>query len=71
VTVLVDHYDDDWTRLWWVRLRGRARVLEAGEEAEGAVELLGAKYEQYRPTAPGLPALAIDIDDGRGWAARS
>jgi PPOX class probable F420-dependent enzyme len=29
VTVLVDHYEDDWTQLWWLRLRGRARVLEA------------------------------------------
>ena len=28
VTVLVDNYEDDWGRLWWVRLRGRARVLE-------------------------------------------
>jgi len=36
VTVLVDHYEDDWGRLWWVRLRGRARVLDAGEEAERA-----------------------------------
>ena len=33
VTVLVDHYEDDWGRLWWVSLRGRARVLDAGEEA--------------------------------------
>jgi PPOX class probable F420-dependent enzyme len=71
VTVLVDHYDDDWTRLWWVRLRGRARVLEAGEEAERALALLAAKYEQYRHAAPGLPVLAVDIDEWRGWAASS
>src|SRR5204862_1297005 len=30
VTVLVDHYDEDWERLWWIRLRGRARVLDDG-----------------------------------------
>src|SRR5438094_194111 len=36
VTVLVDHYSDDWDRLWWVRLRGRARVLDGGEEADRA-----------------------------------
>jgi PPOX class probable F420-dependent enzyme len=36
VTVLIDHYEDDWKRLWWVRLRGRARVLDDGEEAERA-----------------------------------
>jgi PPOX class probable F420-dependent enzyme len=69
VTVLVDHYDDDWTRLWWVRLRGRARVLEAGDDAERAVALLVAKYEQYREAPPGVPVLAIDIDEWRGWAA--
>src|ERR671932_227372 len=34
VTVLVDHYDDDWSRLWWIRVRGRARVLEGGDEWE-------------------------------------
>jgi hypothetical protein len=32
VTVLVDHYEDDWSRLWWVSLQGRARVLDSGEE---------------------------------------
>lgn len=69
VTVLVDHYDDDWTRLWWVRLRGRARVLEGGDEAARALELLTAKYEQYRRDAPGLPVLAIDVDEWRDWAA--
>jgi PPOX class probable F420-dependent enzyme len=69
VTVLIDHYDDDWTRLWWVRLRGRARVLDGGEEAAHALALLAAKYEQYRKAAPGLPVLAIDITEWRAWAA--
>jgi PPOX class probable F420-dependent enzyme len=69
VTVLIDHYDDDWTRLWWVRLRGEARVLDGGEEAANALALLTAKYEQYKTTAPGLPVLAIDIIDWRAWQA--
>ncbi len=69
VTVLVDHYEDDWTRLWWVRLRGRARVLDAGEEAERALALLVAKYEQYGGAALGAPVLAIEIDEWRDWAA--
>src|SRR5207237_2828222 len=43
VAVLVDRYDDDWTRLWWIRLRGRARVLEGGAEAERALALLTKK----------------------------
>ena len=68
VTVLVDHYDEDWRRLWWVRLRGRARVLDAGEEAERALRLLAEKYERYRREPPGCPVLAVDVREWRGWA---
>jgi PPOX class probable F420-dependent enzyme len=68
VTVLVDHYDEDWSLLWWVRLRGRARVLDAGEEAERALELLADKYEQYGRARPGLPVLAVDAVEWRGWS---
>src|SRR5919204_553857 len=60
VTILVDHYEDDWSRLWWIRLRGRARVLEDGPEAERALRLLSEKYPQYRDEPPGPPVLAID-----------
>ncbi len=69
VTVLVDHYEDDWTRLWWVRLQGRARVLDGDDESVRALEALAAKYEQYRDEPPGLPVLAVDVDDWRGWSA--
>jgi PPOX class probable F420-dependent enzyme len=69
VTVLVDHYEDDWRRLWWVRLRGRARVLDDGEEAERAVGLLTAKYDQYQTEPPGYPVLAIDVLEWRAWSA--
>ena len=61
VTVLVDHYEDDWSRLWWVRLRGRARVLDGGDEARHALVLLAKKYPQHREASPGLPVLAIDV----------
>jgi PPOX class probable F420-dependent enzyme len=69
VTVLVDRYDDDWSRLWWVRLRGQARVLEEGEEAERALALLVAKHPQYSGAPPGFPVLAIDVEEWRGWSA--
>jgi hypothetical protein len=65
--VLVDHYEDDWARLWWVRLRGRARVLDEGEEVERALGLLAVKYEPYRERAPGPPVLAVDVVEWRGW----
>jgi PPOX class probable F420-dependent enzyme len=69
VAVLVDEYDDDWERLWWVRARGRARVLDRGEEAERALDLLVDKYEQYRSDRPAPPVLAVDVVEWRGWAA--
>lgn len=69
VTVLVDHYEDDWTQLWWARLRGRARVLDEGEEAARALAALVVKYEQYREAAPELPVLAVDVDEWRAWSA--
>jgi PPOX class probable F420-dependent enzyme len=69
VTVLVDHYEDDWSRLWWIRLRGRARVLDEGEERERALELLVEKYPQYRREPPEGPVLAVDVTDVRTWSS--
>jgi PPOX class probable F420-dependent enzyme len=69
VTILVDHYDDDWRQLWWIRLRGRARVLDDGEERERALALLRDKYPQYRLEPPDGPVLAVDVSDVRDWSA--
>jgi PPOX class probable F420-dependent enzyme len=65
VEVLVDHYDDDWTRLWWVRLRGTARIVEDPR----AVELLVAKYPQYRERPPAGPVIAVEIEERIEWTA--
>jgi PPOX class probable F420-dependent enzyme len=69
VTVLIDHYEEDWNRLWWIRLRGRARVLESGQELEHALALLQEKYPQYREEPPDGPVLAIDVIETRVWSA--
>ena len=69
VTVLVDHYEDDWRRLWWIRLRGQARVLDGGAERERALVLLAEKYEQYRIERPDGAVLAVDITEVRDWSA--
>jgi PPOX class probable F420-dependent enzyme len=69
VAVLVDHYEEDWSRLWWVRLRGSGRVVEHGREFELALRLLAEKYEHYRQRPPPGPVLAIEIDEWRGWSA--
>jgi PPOX class probable F420-dependent enzyme len=69
VTILVDHYDEDWARLWWVRVRGRARVLDEGAEREHALQVLIDKYPQYRAEPPDGPVLAVDVTEVREWAS--
>jgi PPOX class probable F420-dependent enzyme len=67
VAVLADHYDDDWGRLWWVRVDGHARVLGAGE-SDHAFDLLAARYTQYRHAHPPGPVVEISIDRMSGWS---
>jgi PPOX class probable F420-dependent enzyme len=69
VTILVDHYEENWDRLWWIRLRGRARVLDAGDERERerALALLQEKYSQYRAEPPDGAVLAVDVTEVREW----
>jgi PPOX class probable F420-dependent enzyme len=67
VSLLVDHYEDDWDRLWWVRADGRGRVLDGSvPEAARAIELLRARYPQQRATGA---VLAVDVQRWSGWAA--
>jgi PPOX class probable F420-dependent enzyme len=69
VSLLVDHYEDDWNRLWWVRVDGTARVVTDRAEAERATDFLAARYPQYRIARPGGPVVAIHIDRLTGWSA--
>jgi PPOX class probable F420-dependent enzyme len=69
VTVLIDHYEEDWRRLWWIRIRGRGRVLDVGDERERALALMQQKYPQYRTEPPDGPVLAIDVIQVREWSA--
>jgi len=66
-TLLVDHYDEDWTLLWWVRVDANGRVLDHGTEFDNAVAALRAKYTQYQRDAPAGPVVALDIVRWRGW----
>jgi PPOX class probable F420-dependent enzyme len=72
VAVLADRYDDaDWSRLWWVRADGRARIVEQGPERERGLAALRARYVQYRGDVALDGALVvIEIDVVRGWAMR-
>jgi PPOX class probable F420-dependent enzyme len=68
VCVLVDEWHEDWSMLWWVRLRGRARILDGGEEQARAHALLRAKYEQYANDPLGH-GIAVDVEEWRAWSA--
>lgn len=65
VEVVIDEYDEDWSKLWWVRLRGSARIVDDAR----AIELLSAKYPQYRERPPGGPMIAVSIEERIEWTA--
>lgn len=68
VTLLVDHYEDDWTLLWWVRSRGLGEILERGSAWQTAVDALTVKYPRYRDEPLTERILAISISEWSGWA---
>ena len=70
VALLVDHYEEDWTALWWIRADGRARVLDQGPDSDRAMELLAQRHPQYRMQAPPGPAVAIAVQRWSAWSAR-
>ena len=63
--LLVDHYEEDWERLWWVRVDGAAAVVESAP----AIAAIAAKYDQYRAQRPDGPLIAITPERWRSWAA--
>lgn len=70
VAALVDHYEDDWDQLWWVRADGTGRLVEAGSsESRRAIGLLEARYDAYKRHSPAGPLLAIDVARWSGWTA--
>jgi PPOX class probable F420-dependent enzyme len=68
VSILVDHYDDDWERLWWVRADGEARIVEDDEGRAEPVRLLREKYRQYREHEPAGPVVEVRVTRWTGWA---
>jgi PPOX class probable F420-dependent enzyme len=69
VAVLADHYEDDWTCLWWVRADGRAAIIEDPRQMAAPIALLAARYPQYRDLQPAGPVIAIRAERWTGWAA--
>ena len=68
VSLLADHYDEDWTKLWWVRADGQAEVIDDTEVSAVAIDLLTERYRQYRATRPKGPVIAVRVHTWTGWA---
>ena len=70
VAVVVDRYDDDWSRLAWVMLRGQAEILDKGDEHDRAQAALRERYPQYRAMRlEPLPVIALRIARVNAWGA--
>jgi PPOX class probable F420-dependent enzyme len=70
IAVTVDRWDEDWSRLAWVMLRGRADILTGGEEHDRAQARLRERYPQYRAMDLGkLPVIALRIGRVTEWGA--
>jgi PPOX class probable F420-dependent enzyme len=68
VALVVDRYDEDWTRLGWVMLHGRAEILDAGAEHDAAQTLLQSRYPQLvRMQIARHPVIAVRIERATSW----
>jgi PPOX class probable F420-dependent enzyme len=68
VSVLADHYEEDWNALWWVRADGMARVIDVADAPRG-MALLAERYPVYRSRPPAGPVVEIAVQHWSGWSA--
>ena len=70
VAIVVDRYDEDWSRLAWVILEGVATILESGAERDSAAKLLTEKYAQYETLSlDGWPIVRVEIEHESEWSS--
>jgi PPOX class probable F420-dependent enzyme len=70
VSVLADHYEDDWSKLWWAHADGMARIAEPGaSEHERGISALAARYPQYVEERPSDSVIVISVSRWSGWRA--
>lgn len=65
-SLLVEHWSDDWTELWWVRASGTGRVIDT---AGAWHQLLAVRYPQYRDPDTLNGGIEIDVESVTGWEA--
>ncbi len=67
--LLVDHYEDDWSRLWWVRADGVATVLDAPAPDHPGLAALADRHPQYRARPPAGPLTEVAVERWSGWSS--
>jgi PPOX class probable F420-dependent enzyme len=67
--LLVDHYDDDWRRLWWVRADGHGEVIDVPPAGHPGIQALVQRFSQYRDEPPSGPLLVVTVQRWTGWAS--
>jgi len=67
VSLLVDHYTDEWADLWWVRADGRATIHRGGDQMATGYALLRAKYPQYERIALNGPVITVEVTHWSSW----
>jgi PPOX class probable F420-dependent enzyme len=70
VSFLVHHYEEDWDRLWWVRVDGTATIHDSGQRRQDAITALVDKYEQYRDHPPAGEVIWIETAFISAWASK-
>lgn len=71
VSILVDHYDEDWSQLWWVRADGHATIVPVqAAQGQRGLAALARKYAQYVDQPPPGPLIALEVDAWTSWSAR-
>jgi PPOX class probable F420-dependent enzyme len=68
-SLLVDHYEDDWSKLWWVRLDLEVEIVRDGPRRTDLLEPLVGKYADYRVVAPQGPVLVMAVRSTTSWSA--
>src|ERR1700722_12484823 len=69
VSLLVDHYADEWSQLWWVRVDGVAAIHPDGQAMRTGYQLLRAKYPQYQSVSLNGPVIALTVHRWSSWHA--
>jgi len=69
--LLVDHYEDDWRQLWWVRADGRGDVVDEPLLSHTGIRALVQRFPRYRDDPPSGPLVAVTVERWSGWASTS